>query len=62
MLFLFRGAGGIPCHAWLATHLFGLPNVSQEGLELVSGSMGALLFSHCNMAWRSLPQARGSGC
>jgi hypothetical protein len=22
----------------------------------------ALLFSQCNMAWRSFPQARGSGC
>jgi hypothetical protein len=31
----------------------GLPNVSQAGLELVSGSARALLFSQCNIAWRN---------
>jgi hypothetical protein len=35
---------------------------SQSGLELASGSTGDLLFSHCNMAWRSFVQAGGSGC
>jgi hypothetical protein len=24
--------------------------------------VGALLFSQCNVAWRSFPWARGSGC
>jgi hypothetical protein len=28
----------------------------------VSGGTTALLFSQCNLAWRSFPQARGSGC
>jgi hypothetical protein len=28
--------------------------VSQAGLELVSGGGGALLFSQCNLAWKSL--------
>jgi hypothetical protein len=30
-------------------------------LELASGCMGALLFSHCNVVWRSFVQAGGSG-
>jgi hypothetical protein len=46
----------------LGAHLFGLPNVSQAGLELASGNLGALLFSQCNVAWRSFLQPRGSGC
>jgi hypothetical protein len=40
----------------------GLLDVSQAGLELVSGGAGALLFSQCNVAWRSFVQAGGSGC
>jgi hypothetical protein len=36
--------------------------VAQASLELVSGSVGALLFSQCNVAWRSFVQAGGSGC
>jgi hypothetical protein len=36
--------------------------VSQAGLELASGSMGALLVSQCNMVWRSFVWAGGSGC
>jgi hypothetical protein len=47
-------AVGIPPEAWCSP--IGLPDVSQAGLELVSGGMGILLFSQCNMAWR------GSGC
>jgi hypothetical protein len=46
----------------LGTHLFGLSNVFQEVLELASGDARALLFSQCNMAWRSFLRARGSGC
>jgi hypothetical protein len=40
----------------------GLLDVSQVGLELVSGGMGALLFSQCNVAWRSFVWVGGSGC
>jgi hypothetical protein len=36
----------------LGAHLFGLLNVSQIGLEPVSGGGRALLFSQCNVAWR----------
>jgi hypothetical protein len=46
----------------LGTHLFGLSNVSQARLELVYGGMEALLFSQCNMAWRSFLWARGLEC
>jgi hypothetical protein len=46
----------------LGAHLFGLPNVSQAGLEPASGSTGALLFSQCNIAWRSFAWASGSEC
>jgi hypothetical protein len=35
---------------------------SQAGLELASGSMGALLFSQCNMALRIFVEVGGSGC
>jgi hypothetical protein len=41
--------------------LFGLPNVSQAGLEPHLVSV-AHLFSQCNVAWRSFLLARGSGC
>jgi hypothetical protein len=40
----------------------GLLNISQAGLEEVSGSVGALLFSQCNVVWRRFVWARGSGC
>jgi hypothetical protein len=51
----------------LGTHLFGLLNVSQGGLELVvvtaaaAAAAAAQLFSQCTMAWRSFLHARGSG-
>jgi hypothetical protein len=34
----------------------------QAGLELASGSAGTLLFSQCNVVWRSFVWAEGSGC
>jgi hypothetical protein len=40
----------------------GLLDVSQAGLEPVSGGTGALLFSQCNVAWRSFVWAGGSEC
>jgi hypothetical protein len=41
-------------HMMLGAHLFGLPNVSQAGLELASGGSGTLpVFSFCNVVWRS---------
>jgi hypothetical protein len=45
-------------------HLFGLPNVSQAGLEVVVAAVvvTAYLFSQCNVAWRSFLWAKGSGC
>jgi hypothetical protein len=46
-------AGGNP--VMLGAHLFGLPNVSQAGLELAAGGTAALLFSQCNVVWRRLP-------
>jgi hypothetical protein len=46
----------------LGAHLLDMPNVSQAGLEPASGGVGALLFSQCNVAWRSFVRARGSGC
>jgi hypothetical protein len=49
-------AGGIPCDAWCSP--VGLPNVFQEGSGPASGGAGALMFSQCNMAWRSFPQTR----
>jgi hypothetical protein len=44
-------------------HLFAylLVCVSQAGLDPVSGSTGFLLFSQCNMAWRSFVWVGGSG-
>jgi hypothetical protein len=53
----------------LGTHLFGLLNVSQAGLELAVVeevvavvAVAAHLFSQCNIVWRSFPRARGSEC
>jgi hypothetical protein len=34
----------------------------QAGLEVAFGSVGVLLFSQCNVAWRSFVQAGGLGC
>jgi hypothetical protein len=47
-----------------ACHLFAhlLICISQAGLEPASGDTGALLFSQCNVVWRSFVQAGGSGC
>jgi hypothetical protein len=53
-------AVGIPRDNWCSP--VGMLNVSQAGLELASGGMGTLLFSQCNMAWRSFVQAGGSQC
>jgi hypothetical protein len=52
------GCGNIACH--LFAHL--LVCVSQADLELVSGGMGALRFSQCNVVWKSFVCAGGSGC
>jgi hypothetical protein len=43
-------------------HAVGLLDLSQACLELVSGGIGALLFSQANMVWRSFVWAGGSGC
>jgi hypothetical protein len=45
-------------------HLFAhlLVCISQAGLELASGGIGALLLSQCVMLWRSFVWAGGSGC
>jgi hypothetical protein len=53
-------AGGIQHDAYLLTCWFAecLPS----RLELASGGTGALLFSQCNVAWRSFIEAGGSGC
>jgi hypothetical protein len=34
----------------------------RQGWSQCLAAVGALLFSQCNVAWRSFPQARGSGC
>jgi hypothetical protein len=47
MLVYPRGGWGIPCDAWRSP--VGLLNVFQAGLELVSDSGAALLFSQCNV-------------
>jgi hypothetical protein len=52
------GCGNTVC--CLFAHL--LACISQAGLELASGSIGALLFSQCNVAWRSFVWAGGSEC
>jgi hypothetical protein len=49
------------CCIMLICSPVGLPDVSQPGLVPASGSMGALLFSQCNVAWRSSIWAGGSG-
>jgi hypothetical protein len=46
----------------LGTHLLGMLNISQAGLKAAYCSVGALLFSQCNVAWRSFVWVRGSGC
>jgi hypothetical protein len=54
----------------LGAHLFGLPNVSQVGLELAAvvarvammAAVAAYLVSQCNVVWKSFLQARGSKC
>jgi hypothetical protein len=52
--FILGVTGGKPHDAlWSPV---GLPNVSQAGLEPLSGGLEALLFSQCNVAWRSFPQ------
>jgi hypothetical protein len=53
-------AGEIAHEAWCL--LIGLSNVSKAGLEPASGSAGALLFSMCNVAWKSFVEAQGSAC
>jgi hypothetical protein len=40
----------------------GVMDVSQAGLDLASGGMGALLFPQCNMVWRSFVWAGGLVC
>jgi hypothetical protein len=56
MLVYHRGScGNTACHIF--AHL--LVCVSQAGLEWTFGSVGALMFSQCNVAWRS---HGGSGC
>jgi hypothetical protein len=52
------GCGSTAC--CLFAHL--LVCISQAGLELVSGGMGALLVSQCNVTWRSFVWAGGSRC
>jgi hypothetical protein len=46
------------------THVFGLLNVLQAGLEpaAVVVAVAAHLFSQCNVALRNFHWARGSGC
>jgi hypothetical protein len=58
-LFYPSGWWGNPHDTWCSP--VDLPNVSQPGLEPASGGVVALLFSQCNMAWRSFPQSRGAG-
>jgi hypothetical protein len=53
-----RICGNTACH--LFAHL--LVWISQAGLEPASGDVGPLLFSQCNVVWRSFAQAGGSGC
>jgi hypothetical protein len=51
MLVYPRGGVGIPHDTWCLP--VGLLNISQVGLELASGGAGAILFSQCNVVWRS---------
>jgi hypothetical protein len=46
----------------LGVHPSGLLNVSQVGLDQGLVASGTLLFSQCNVAWRSFLWARGSVC
>jgi hypothetical protein len=57
--FILGVSGGILHDTWCSP--VGLPNVSQAGLESAHGGTAAFLFSQCNVAWRSFPQARDSG-
>jgi hypothetical protein len=46
------------------THLFGLSNVSQAGLEPAAAAVVAVVtlkFSQCSVLWGSFPHSRGSG-
>jgi hypothetical protein len=58
LVYLRGGCGSTTCY--LFAHL--LVCISQADLELVSGGVGALLVSQCNMVWRSFVRAGGSGC
>jgi hypothetical protein len=60
MLIYSRVTGGILHDAWSSP--VDLLNFSQTGLEPATGGTEAPLFYLCNMAWRSFPWARGSGC
>jgi hypothetical protein len=52
------GCGSTMC--CLFAHM--LVCISQAGLEPASGGVGALLFSQCDMVWRSFVLAGGSRC
>jgi hypothetical protein len=73
----FAGWGGLVCpggyagltqgwlweyHVMLICSPVGLLDISQAGLEPVSGGAGALLFSQSNVAWRGFVWAGVSGC
>jgi hypothetical protein len=49
-------------HMLLICSPVGLLDISQAGLELASGDVGALLFSQCNVARRSFVRTGSSGC
>jgi hypothetical protein len=53
------GCGSTMCTCFLFALL--LVYVSQAGLEIVSGSAGALLVSQCKMVWRSFVWAGNLG-
>jgi hypothetical protein len=63
MLVYPRGGWGIPCDAWLSSvwSAKGFPSIFGDGRWQRRGALGCL-FSQCIVAWRSLSQARGSGC
>jgi hypothetical protein len=52
-------ARGTPHDTWCSP--VSLLDVSQAGLEPVSGSAAVLLFSQCNMVWRNFPWAGVQG-
>jgi hypothetical protein len=58
LVYASGSCGNTTCR--LFAHL--LVCVSQAALELASGGTGALLFSQCNVAWRTFVQTGGSGC